>query len=509
MPRSSKPHVALFLAGFLATGTLPAETQWHRLRSPNFEAITDGGIGAASNRLQRLEHLRDNLGRHFLASRATPRPTRVLFLGGGTGFARLRPLDTNGPAQVDGLYTHTPYENQIAVNIDADDRLAGQITQHEMAHLLCRDDQRRWPLWLSEGVACCLETVRPVEDRIEFGVPPIQFLETLRQKMLFDWAPLLSMDRRELYSLPRTSADMVYPQSWILCHYLLFGLKPAEAARFPRLLALIEKGTNSPAAFGSAFGWNMKDLDARVRRHADNPHLPVRFSPSSNATPAHIVVESAEEGEGDAWIALWQVAVGRTEDARREAGRLGQLPGYYPNLAAGFLAFESGDRDRATEHFRKAVLARPDAPLAQAYLARSLVESELELGLVPPDAKLDEARTALRQAVGLNPALQPAYATLGIVENHSGRPDAAVEALSKAIELDPRDFGSRLLAGSVLERQGRREAAAVELRVVAENSRRLELVREAKERLLQLERNGRWPGNPPSQSAVPTDRPIR
>jgi predicted TPR repeat methyltransferase len=98
---------------------------------------------------------------------------------------------------------------------------------------------------------------------------------------------------------------------------------------------------------------------------------------------------------------------------------------------------------------------------------------------------------------------------LGIVENQRGRPDAAAEALAKAIELDPRDFGSRLLAGSVLERQGHREAAAVELRVVAENSRRLELVREAKERLTQLERNGRWPRNPPSQSPVPADRPIR
>lgn len=507
MPRFRTNSLLLWVGIVVGLFRVSADTNgWHRLRSPGFEAITDADPRMAVPRLQRLERLQALLARHPMASRNPRLPTRVLFLRGGEGFALLRPAATNGPARVDGLYAHTPYENQLAINLDEDDRLSGQITQHEMMHLVCRDEHRHWPMWLAEGVACCLETARPAPGKFETGVPPIGFLEILRNRMMFDWEALVSMDRRELYSLPSHSAEVVYPQSWILCHYLLFGLRPSEAAKLPRLLELVEQGTNSMTSFRLAFGWTPKDIDARVRNHAHRRHLPVAAIPEDPAPPAEVDVHEASAAEAEAWITLWQVAVGRTAEARDRARRLAPDPGYYPQLAAGFLAFEDGDRDFAARHFRAAAGARPTDPLSRAYLARSLIESEIELGRLPLEAgRAAEARSALQEAIRLNPMLQPAHATLGLVEHYGGGdPGRASTALEAAIRLDPRDFGSRLLAGVVYERLGRGDRARSELQAVLESSRRLELVREARERLERL--------NPPQSldfQRPGSERPLR
>jgi tetratricopeptide (TPR) repeat protein len=177
------------------------------------------------------------------------------------------------------------------------------------------------------------------------------------------------------------------------------------------------------------------------------------------------------------------------EEARSLAQELAAEPGYFPQVAAGFVAFEQGDREQAARHFRQAARLRAGAALPHAYLARSLVETEIEQGRLPLRPELAaEAQTALHEAVRINPGLQPAFATLGLVEHYGGGDDAhASAALLKAIELDPRDFASRLMAGLVLEHQGQPELAARELSSVVQNSRRLELVREARERLETLQ----------------------
>jgi tetratricopeptide (TPR) repeat protein len=480
--------VACVVGVFLAS----ADDGWLLLRSTHFEAITDGGERAARVRLERLERMRAAMTNRFFASARVRVPTRVLLLGMGGVFRSLRPLMTNGPARVDGLFAATPYENQMAIDLDEDERLGGQVTHHELMHLICRDDARRWPLWLGEGVACCYETARFGRGRMEFGLPPRGFPEVLAKRNLFRWSDLLSMDRAALYALDPFEAEVVYPQSWLLAHKLFFGLVPAEAAKLPRLLGLIEAGTNSSRALETVMGWDETRLDAMVRDYARNGHFMADVATVDVRTRGVIRVSRARAADGEAWIALWQMAVGRRADAAARIAAIWTAEGYFPALARGVAAFEGGDKGLAARHFRDAIAARRDSALARAYLARSLVEGQLaEFGPALSREAASEAREALREATRLNPDLQPAFATLGLVEHYGGGdPAAAATALGRALELDPRDFTTRYVAALVHERRGRPSEARRELRLVAENSRRPDLVREAVERLRRLDAAG-------------------
>ncbi len=91
---------------------------------------------------------------------------------------------------------------------------------------------------------------------------------------------------------------------------------------------------------------------------------------------------------------------------------------------------EAGDEDAALEAFRKAVALDPDG----------YPWSSINLGMILTDMKrYDEAIAALQHALALLPDDSWAYTCLGRAHRLRGDAQAAVEALEKAIALDPHD----------------------------------------------------------------------
>ena len=125
-----------------------------------------------------------------------------------------------------------------------------------------------------------------------------------------------------------------------------------------------------------------------------------------------------------------------------------------------------GSLEKAENHFKEAVRANrgPESARAEALTDYGAFQFR--------QARSSEALSTLEQAVKIAPEFPRAHAELGRVLLHMNKPKQAAEALERAVELDSRSSGVRLLLGRTYLLLGRR----------AEGERYLRLGREAWDR---------------------------
>jgi tetratricopeptide (TPR) repeat protein len=132
-------------------------------------------------------------------------------------------------------------------------------------------------------------------------------------------------------------------------------------------------------------------------------------------------------------------------------------------VALNFMAL--GRTVEAEQNFKAAIAMRKDA--------ESLAEDpRVDYGaFLFRQARTDEALQLLQEAVRAAPNSARAHAELGRALMHSGKPDAAVGHLEKAIELDSRTPSIRLLLGRAYLQVGRVEEGQQQLQLANKDLR--------------------------------------
>ncbi len=92
---------------------------------------------------------------------------------------------------------------------------------------------------------------------------------------------------------------------------------------------------------------------------------------------------------------------------------------------------------QARRLFQEAVRMDPGYALAYSGLADSIQLLSNNHNLITPEDAETEARPLLERAVALDPESAEVWASKGLMESHSGHPEAAESALEKAIRLNP------------------------------------------------------------------------
>ena len=149
---------------------------------------------------------------------------------------------------------------------------------------------------------------------------------------------------------------------------------------------------------------------------------------------------------------------GRMEDAIPHFRAAAQIDPSDPvsNMNIGIYEHSHGNAALAIEYYKKALgLARNPKLKAQAY--NNLAYAYKDLGDYP------DAQQNLQAAVSVNPEFVGAWISLGLVAQKSGELALATQAYSRALKIEPSDFGYVLLA-RVLEQSGRQEEARAAMR---------------------------------------------
>jgi TolB-like protein/Tfp pilus assembly protein PilF len=219
-------------------------------------------------------------------------------------------------------------------------------------------------------------------------------------------------------------------------------------------------------------------IEGTVTRAGDRVRITAQLI--ATATDHHVWADSYE-GDPREGFALQRAAADaiarqvRVRLSRRDQERLRPARTLDPDAQDAYLRgrhlFNRRNPDtvkEATAFFRKAIDREPG--WADAYLG--LAESYLVMvtnGWYPAELYMPQARAVAKRALEIDPELDEAYATLGVISanvdyNWSG----AERELRRAIEIRPNNATARQWLGELLSELGRSDEAIRELRRAAE-----------------------------------------
>lgn len=359
---------SILLAALLSAAGLQAGVE---ARTENFRILTAQPPAVARAAAERLEQVR--LWFDLLELPAAPErePIWVLIFGEA---AEIRPFLRPGRFREHARAQHLAGTDRTIITVawNAPGSPLGAVT-HEYAHHVFRGE--RLPMWLNEGIAEYLATLRRTGESLEAGAPNEGHLERLRTH---PWIPL-----QKVFQARRNSdlqaAPVFYPQCWLLVHWLLSQRAEWQGLQPRKLQAL-------------AAEWDAEQLERRLRDYAAAP-LPVFQTPLDSGPEPQTEMRPLE-----AWEWPWAVAelyreLRMVHEAawRLKALRMRNPQPPEPSESLGALEMDRKRYGAAERHLRAAVSLGSRNP-------RTHYRYSLVLMLPSPGRTLERARLAARHA---------------------------------------------------------------------------------------------------------------
>lgn len=446
------PHrVPVALVPLLATGvllalapvaasraqTLPKSRNWLRLETPHFTIVSDAREAAARRVAVDLEELHQLLATLRPEGANTPLRTFVFAFRNDASFRNYSPRPDQNLL---GVFVPGRYCNYIAVDASPRDFIDKPF-YHEYLHDFAASNFPDVPLWFNEGLAEFYSTFQVDGKEALVGRLLRHHLDRLRA------TPLLRIDEflrvtpaSPLYN-ERDRASTFYAQSWIMVHYLF--AEPERRQRVARYLDLLAAGREIGEAFREAFGVTFAEFEGQLYRYVQSGRflffrVPLHFDAAT--------VEVTELPPAEALSLLGEL-VAHYQPPRFDQARvhfeaaLAEVPNHpLAKSGLGLLDELDGRLDRAIESYRLAAAsdqAIPSLLLGLALLERLSREATLEALTEPQKAAVEEARTALRRALELDPGLRLAQASLASTYLFAGDPAEGLGVLDEARRFFP------------------------------------------------------------------------
>jgi hypothetical protein len=247
-----------------------------------------------------------------------PRLTVVLF-------RRARDREAFRPPVVTGEYMdHLPGDAEPSPTIvmavalwgGRDAIMEGRTFRHELAHAFIHRTQREVPLWLNEGLAQYLSTLRVKDGKAIFGDNP--WYVPIAPGVTPTVAQIVSADRATFYggmanSYEGRAARYGYSiGAWAFVHFLENGPDPIRA-RFHEFARRVDRGAGTAEAWHETLGTiPAQDLERMYLAYLTSDHW-YTFERDVQVAPPSPAVSARTLSDGDVH-ALWA----RLSDAKRQ-----------------------------------------------------------------------------------------------------------------------------------------------------------------------------------------------
>jgi Flp pilus assembly protein TadD len=228
------------------------------------------------------------------------------------------------------------------------------------------------------------------------------------------------------------------------------SLAPSQAENEARIQALTQERNNLLAKLGEAnqelYGRRKQDAAARINVLTDEVYtLRARLT----VDEAQVIPYTPEE------LALFQQSAPQLANRNAQKKSIKELPGGAAQLVAEAQNYFSARQyDKAADDYQRILQHDENNGLALANLATI----EIEQG------RLDDAEKHIKAAVVQSPNDAYNLSTLGHLEFLREKYDEALDALSRAARLDPRNPEIQNYLGVTLSRKGLRKQAETALR---------------------------------------------
>jgi hypothetical protein len=268
-----KVLAGLFLVCYAISARTSSTAQWTLVRNSHFEVYSQAGERDGRSALLWFEELRAfflrQLGGQAGQTLQSRGPVRVIGFQSAKEYAafRLRPA-------ADAYFIGGEVGNYIVMPKLSSEEFG--VAAHEYAHLVMHSLGLQLPLWLAEGIAEMLSSVRISERDCLIGGDLPARTQCLRQR---PWIPLQRLFSSGEYSqIPedRHEADLFYSESWALAHMLIFS--PSYVTRFSQLLQALASGRSDVDLLTRIYGKPLDTITADLHRWMQRPRPGVTLS---------------------------------------------------------------------------------------------------------------------------------------------------------------------------------------------------------------------------------------
>ncbi len=355
------------------------------------------------------------------------------------------PLYQGKPLSVSGLFKRAPDENLIVLALSGSNLLSLAVIFHEYTHLLLRQNDHVWPLWLKEGMAEIYSTFEAVGHDVYLGRPIEHHLNLLARQPLLPLADLFAVVHDSPQYNEREHQGIFYAESWLLTHYLMLGDNPARKARFGQLTRLLRQGQSPDEAFTNAFSASMPALEDELRGYLERGRFePIRYQVKMDlSAPRALTTRPLTPAESCFRLGNQLIRLGRLDAAEPYLTQAQHLAPESPLACEGLglLAAERGQSGAAVEYFRQALQKGSDTFLTHYLYARESfrlsADARHRYTALAPDRAAD-IRAELQKSIALMPGFGPAHHLLGFFEMVQREDLAAAEQhLQTAIRIEP------------------------------------------------------------------------
>lgn len=416
------------------------EAQWLEVKSPHFSVVTDAGEKRGREVAVRFEQMRAVFGALMVKSNVNlPVPLQIVAFRSTKEMRPFAPLWQGKPTAVDGLFQYSDDRSFILLDMSTEN--PWQTVFHEYAHqLLNGNTTAQMQPWFQEGFAEFFSTCDVKGKVAEVGRAPEGDLRVLDHSGWMKVSDLFRVGQDS--STYRENSDrrsVFYAQSWLVVHYIIERQWLTKSFTYFDLVARQKLDVND--AIRQAFGIRAEEWDKELFAYFRRGWMGMATIP----TPAGIETTGYSVtplSGADAKAVLAEVHAHSADYADQAIEEFKEVLTLQPDNAAalrglGYAYLRRHDFDEAGEYFRKAA-ARDAKDPRVLYYSALLRSQEKQMG---DAAKVELTQKELLASIALDPNFADAYSLLAFTYQLQGQYPNAIRALSRALELNPRNDG--------------------------------------------------------------------
>lgn len=428
----------LVIAALFLPSIAYADAQWVEVRSPHFSVLTDAGEKRGRDVLQRFEQMRTAFGVIFQRVNVNISvPLQIIAFRNGKELKQYSPLYEGKPITLAGYFQGGEDRNFIAVDLSAENNWGTVF--HEYAHLLINGNLPPTAVWFDEGFAEYCSSLKMDKKEIDLGLVPEDLPQVLAQSRWLKLVDLFNVGHDSKIYNRDDRRSTFYAQSWLTVHYMMSKRLMKQVADYNSLVQ--EQHVAVPDAIRRAFGMEPEKLDKEIANYYSSgraTYFKAAAPPGSDqieftSTPADDIQVKSLLADFDyhsrdyrpRGIAAFKEIVARQPDNPQA------------NRGLGYAALQEGDLDKAAEYFQRAASGDIKDPRVHYFLA--MMTTRRNSGLINDSEASATAIKELRTALSLDPNYADAYSLLGLAYSSAGEEEHAIESLTKAIALSPRN----------------------------------------------------------------------
>ena len=419
------------------------EPEWVGIQSPNFSVITDSGEKRGREAAMRFEQMRAVFGTLMTQAKITlPVPLQIVAFRNTKELRQVAPLFHGKPTQVAGLFQAGG--DRSFIMLDMSDENPWTVVFHEYAHQLMNANLKdAYDPWFEEGFAEYFSSIEVDGKQAQVGRVPHEDYLILQQVGMMKVADLFKVQHySETYNDNGSNRTIFYAEAGMLLHYIYdHQLLPRVAVYFE---ARYNKHASIEDAMQQAFALTPAQFDKALREYVQSG----RYRYYAIPAPAKIsekTYTSRALSKSDANAVIADIHLHSPDHHEQAVTEFQEVLKADPNNAAacrglGYFYMERQDYSQAAEYFKRASQFDSKDPRVHYYNALLMARQSGFSGT----ADLPSLTRELETSISLDPNFADSYALLAFAQTTFGELDKALEAMRKAIELDPRNEEYRL-----------------------------------------------------------------